>query len=367
MKTRIFSALLAMLAIANVQASEFEGAFVGARVGLNHSDITGTAPVGGKDSTTYGLDGGYNWDMQRFLLGLDAFADFNGKTDHGAVNYGSDVYGLGVKLGLPNGNWMPYLRLDYANTKGTGSSSISGDDLYGALGVEYKYTPSWGVNAEWSMGSGKSNGSKLNNNNFTLGLRYYFGGSNAVPAPAPALSNYEPLAKVDEPTPMPKPEPLRMAEKPSAPAPVVKPVLAPVAKPAPQPKETWKTMLTETPVRLEGANFATSSAKLLKSANVKLNEVVRAAEQYPEVELEVSGHTDSTGNKAFNQKLSENRAAAVKVYLVKNGVAAERINTAGYADTQPIADNKTKAGRAANRRVEVRYVVKEETQVRVTE
>ena len=150
-----------------------------------------------------------------------------------------------------------------------------------------------------------------------------------------------------------------------APAPAPAPVAAPA--PAPQPKESWKTVLTEKPVRLEGANFATNSAKLLKTADVKLSEVVNAAKQYSEVKLEVSGHTDNRGKKALNQKLSEHRAAAVKTWLVKHGVAADRISTAGYADTQPIADNKTKAGRAANRRVEVRYVIKEEKKVRVTE
>ena len=110
---------------------------------------------------------------------------------------------------------------------------------------------------------------------------------------------------------------------------------------------------------LLGANFATSSAELLETENVKLNEVLNAAKQYPEVRLEASGHTDSRGKKSFNQKLSKNRAAAVKAWLVKHGVTASRISTAGYADTQPIADNKTDAGRAANRRVEVRYAIKE--------
>lgn len=150
-------------------------------------------------------------------------------------------------------------------------------------------------------------------------------------------------------------------------APVAAPAPAPKPAPAPQPKESWKTILTEKPVRLEGANFATNSASLLKTADVKLNEVVNAARQYPEVKLDVSGHTDNIGKQKLNQKLSDNRAAAVKAWLVKHGVAADRISTSGYADTQPIADNKTKEGRATNRRVEVRYVIKEEKKIRVTE
>jgi len=232
--------------------------------------------------------------------------------------------------------------LGYAQTNGTsGASPISGGDLHGGVGIEYKFTPSWGVNAEWDTSSAKTNGSKLENDNFTIGVRYYFGVAKAAPVPMAADPVVEPPV--------------------AAPAPVVAPV------PAPQPKESWKTILTETPVRLEGANFANNSAKLLKTADMKLNEVVKAVNQYGEVKLEVSGHTDNRGKKAFNQKLSEKRAAAVKSWLVKHGVAADRISTVGYADTQPIADNKTKVGRAANRRVEVHYVIQEEKKVRVTE
>jgi OOP family OmpA-OmpF porin len=87
--------------------------------------------------------------------------------------------------------------------------------------------------------------------------------------------------------------------------------------------------------------------------------VLAASREYMDDNLEVSGHTDSTGKKAHNQKLSERRAATVKTWLVKHGVAAERIKTAGFGDTKPVASNKTKAGRAKNRRVEVRYTAKE--------
>lgn len=347
-RTITLALLAAISALASAQASEFDGGFVGARVGNNRSDISGPAAAGGKDATTYGIEGGYNWDMQRYLLGVDVFADSNSKADHAAVptnNYGSNAYGVDMKLGLPKGSWMPYARLGYSQTDGTnGASAISGGSLLGGVGIEYKFAPNWGVNAEWSGSSAKTNGSKLNNDNLTLGIRYYFGVTKAVPAPAPVAVKEAPKA-----------EPI------AAPAPEAKSLSAV------QPKESWKTILTETPVRLEGANFATGSSRLLKTADVKLNEVVNAAKQYPEVQLEVSGHTDNRGKKALNQKLSNNRAAAVKTYLVKHGVAADRISTAGYADTQPIADNKTETGRAANRRVEVRYAIKEEKKVRVTE
>ena len=76
------------------------------------------------------------------------------------------------------------------------------------------------------------------------------------------------------------------------------------------------------------------------------------------VDLEVviaTGHTDSIGTDAYNQKLSERRANAVKAYLVSKGVPANKITTIGKGETQPVASNKTKEGRAKNRRVDVEF------------
>jgi OOP family OmpA-OmpF porin len=155
---------------------------------------------------------------------------------------------------------------------------------------------------------------------------------------------------------------------PVAPAPVAAAVVAaPVVAPAPKPVEAFKTTIVEKAIRLEGANFATGSSKLLDSANSKLDEVVKSAADFPEIQLAVSGYTDNVGNAARNQKLSQERADAVKAYLTKKGVAANRISTKGFGADSPIADNSSVEGRAKNRRVEVRYTVKEETKVRVTQ
>lgn len=134
--------------------------------------------------------------------------------------------------------------------------------------------------------------------------------------------------------------------------------------PRPKPKDLWNSIMAEEPVRLEGASFASGSAILLHSADDKLNQVVDVARQHPDLKLEVSGHTDDTGSAAANQKLSEDRAAAVKAYLVRQGISASRIIAAGYAGTQPLTDNKTEIGRAANRRVEVRYEVMDDVKIR---
>ncbi|MBI3903219.1 MAG: OmpA family protein [Nitrosomonadales bacterium] len=355
----------ALLATANAGASEFAGSYLGAKIGTNNSEISGTGATSDKSTTTYGLEGGHGWDKGNFLLGVDGFYDTNRQVAHTApADYGSKVYGLGLKLGLPMEKLMPYAKLGYARVSGTGTASSFGSSgVHGGLGLEYKFAPSWSVVGEWTAVAPSENGSKLKNNNLTLGLNYYFGAPKAAPvAPAPKP---EPVVVKEEPKVVVAPAPAPVVVEPApAPAPVV---VEPAPEPKPQPKESWKTILTEKPVRLDGANFATDSAKLLKTADARLNEVVEAAAKYTEVKLAVSGHTDNVGKKAHNQTLSENRAAAVKAWLVKHGVAADRIVTAGYADEQPVADNKTKEGRAANRRVEVRYVIREETKVRVTE
>ena len=68
--------------------------------------------------------------------------------------------------------------------------------------------------------------------------------------------------------------------------------------------------------------------------------------------MEIRGYTDNTGKKTANMKLSQSRAESVKAWLVKKGIAADRITARGYGPDNPIADNKTKEGRAQNRRIE---------------
>lgn len=354
-KIIIFTLLAVLLAMASAQASEFDGLFVGGKIGLNRSDISGPLAAGGKGGTTWGIEEGYNWDMQRYLLGADFYVDVNSKENHAAtINYGSAVIGVGLKLGLPNGSWMPYGHLGYARTKGSDFAyPISGGGLRGGLGIEYKYTSNWGVNAEWSGSSAKVNGSQLNNDNLTVGIKYYFGVPKEPPAPVP-----QPVAVKEAPMA----EPVAAPAPPPAPAPVA----APAPAPAPQPRESWKIIKEQTPVTIEGANFDIDSAKLRPAAAAKLQPVVEFAKKYPDAGMKVHGHTSNTGTHAHNQKLSERRAEAVKAYLVKQGIDASRITTKGFGETEPIADNKTKEGRAENRRVEIHYTVIDERKVRVT-
>lgn len=99
--------------------------------------------------------------------------------------------------------------------------------------------------------------------------------------------------------------------------------------------------------------FATGSAKLLAKSNASLNAVAKTLSENPELKVHIDGHTDNTGTEAKNQTLSEQRANAVKAYLVKKGVDESRLEAQGFGQSKPIADNKTAAGRTKNRRVEL--------------
>jgi outer membrane protein OmpA-like peptidoglycan-associated protein len=99
--------------------------------------------------------------------------------------------------------------------------------------------------------------------------------------------------------------------------------------------------------------FATGSAKLLPKSFKSLDEVAAILKADDLLKIQIDGHTDAQGDDAKNQTLSENRAKSVKDYLVSKGVPDASTSSAGYGETKPVADNKTAAGRAKNRRVEM--------------
>ncbi len=104
---------------------------------------------------------------------------------------------------------------------------------------------------------------------------------------------------------------------------------------------------------LQGVNFETAKADLLPGAVEVLDRVATTLTAYPEVRVEVAGHTDNKGSHAYNVKLSQRRAEAVRNYLIGKGIAADRMVAKGYGPDKPMATNATEEGRAQNRRTEL--------------
>jgi outer membrane protein OmpA-like peptidoglycan-associated protein len=99
--------------------------------------------------------------------------------------------------------------------------------------------------------------------------------------------------------------------------------------------------------------FETAKSTLLKKSFTRLNDVVTILNENPSFKVQIDGHTDAQGKDDYNQTLSDQRAASVKAYLISKGIVEGRLSSTGYGETKPVADNKTAAGRALNRRVEM--------------
>nr|WP_315464145.1 OmpA family protein [uncultured Rhodoferax sp.] len=138
-----------------------------------------------------------------------------------------------------------------------------------------------------------------------------------------------------------------------APAPVAAPAPAPAAAPAPAPAPAAAASKV---TYAADAFFDFDKAVLKAEGKSKLDDLVSKVKA---INLEVIiavGHTDATGDDSYNQKLSVARSEAVKAYLVSKGIEKNRVYTEGKGEKQPVADNKTKEGRAKNRRVEIEVV-----------
>jgi outer membrane protein OmpA-like peptidoglycan-associated protein len=349
--------LLLVSAAAAVEASQFSGGYLGVDVGQNTSSMTSMA-----DQTEIypGLKAGFNKDIGKFLIGAEAFMD-----EHSVSYTGADA-GLDARLGLPMNNWMPYLKLGVVGTK-PGTRSHSG------LGLEYSLTDRWSINAEFTT----DNKDAYKNNNIVFGINGFFGDisgkSNALAASAAAAEAQLLAEKAAAEAAAKAAAEQAAAEQAAAKAaadaaaalaaakavaeqPVTKKATADVANVA---EPAYKTLLTDKPVTLEGASFASGSTKLNVSAHAQLDDIVKFATDNKTAGLTIVGYTDDRGNAANNVKLSAARAAAVKAYLVKKGVAVDRVTTKGAGSANPIGNNKTEVGRAQNRRVEIKSVITE--------
>lgn len=134
----------------------------------------------------------------------------------------------------------------------------------------------------------------------------------------------------------------------SYPRPVAEPEPEPMPVAAPEPEPMPAIVRVELDVK-----FDFDKAKIREESYGEIRDLANFMQEYPQTTTVVEGHTDSVGPDQYNQRLSERRAAAVKTALVESyGVESHRVDSVGYGETRPIADNRTREGRQLNRRVE---------------
>jgi len=116
----------------------------------------------------------------------------------------------------------------------------------------------------------------------------------------------------------------------------------------------------------EKIQFEQAKAAIKTESHDLLNEIVAVIKDNPHIKkIAIEGHASSDGNKAFNKKLSDDRAKSVRQYLVEHGIEEDRLTAKGYGDEKPIADNESDEGREKNRRVEFNIVEQEVTKKKV--
>ena len=125
----------------------------------------------------------------------------------------------------------------------------------------------------------------------------------------------------------------------------------------PLPKATGSAQVTAEGTWIyKGIQFESAKWDLKSSSYPVLDEIAAGLNAQPDLRVEIQGHTDSRGNRAYNQDLSQKRAESVRQYLIDKGIAADRLTARGYGPDKPIASNATSAGRAQNRRVELKPI-----------
>ena len=107
---------------------------------------------------------------------------------------------------------------------------------------------------------------------------------------------------------------------------------------------------------IEGIKFKTGSANILRGSFAILDRAIVVLKEYPDIKMEIQGHTDNRGKADYNRDLSQRRADSVRTYFVTKGIAPDRLTAVGYGLDKPIADNKTESGRGQNRRTEFQLI-----------
>ncbi len=253
----------------------------------------------------------------------------------------------------------------------------NGDDgllLDAGLGAKYALTENLALKAEWLyfIKNNQDLQGSVQNSTLLAGLSYAFG-ENAKPTPVVVAPKPKPAPVVVAPAPkpapvvVPKPAPVVVAPAVAVVATSAVAVVAPVdtdkdgvidsMDKCPKSPAGYKVDAEGCPVSASlHINFATGSNAVDAEGRVRINDFADIMKNNPHYKATITGHTDSVGSKASNQKLSVKRAAKVKDMLVRQGIAAKRLIVKGKGETSPVANNATVEGRVENRRIQIDLV-----------
>lgn len=291
----------------------------------------------------YGVRAGYNFTN---AFGVEAFFDY-ANTNSTLTNGNVDFYRAGGELlyhFFPDNRLVPYVAAGYAFGAFNGDTALPIDNKakgvfdYG-VGVKYFLTDNLALRGDVRHLIYSQNDT-LHAVEYSAGIYIPFGGA-------------KPAVKAVEPPPPPAPV-VKAVEPPPAPvlAPAPPPPPAPVVEAA-QPKAAPAKLCSPAVIDIQ---FDTNKYNIKPMYHEELKKLGDFLNEFPNAKGTIEGHTDCVGSKAANQILSQRRAESVRTYIIKNfKIAPDRIKAKGYGETKPIASNKTKEGRAKNRRIESNF------------
>ena len=312
--------LVAMISASLMAASSsaIADVYLGGKIGQTWFDDSCRSGEACDDrDTTLGAYLGYNMND---WLAVEAGYDMLGKfTGVGLNDERVKAITLAPKFTLPISQHVGlYAKLGGAYVDYGSENDYS---FLGAAGAEFAVSSNVSLRTEYQLLTDINNDQvRAEANTVSLGVSYRFGG-NTQPATESESRPVEEVAMIEE-------EPIVEAE----------------------PKIVHKTFEFQ---KLDSNNFALNSAKLKEESKEQLNDLVLFLNEYPQANVVVTGHTDSSGAAAYNQTLSEKRAKAVADAIVERGIEPSRVSWKGEGENKPVASNATANGRELNRRVDI--------------
>ena len=306
------------------------------------------------NSLSLGLRAGYNFTK---YIGIEGFVHYvpteirqtGAKEKINFLGYGIE----GIFHILPDGPLVPFVAAGVGGVHYSASYDYTTEDKnnkiavdYGA-GVKYFLTDNFALRAD--VRHVIPFDGAHNNLLYTVGLSFSFGGSKKAPVTEKTAAS----AVVEEVKPQPAAHVIVEEVKPRPTAPVIVEEVKPQSAVAKEIVEKGRATLN--------VLFATNKDNIKKNYFKDIDDLAAVMKQYPDLNVTIEGHTDNVGSAAYNKKLSQKRADAVKKYMVKKaGIDAKRLTAKGFGLERPVASNSTKEGRAKNRRVEaaVDYIIK---------